>query len=141
MCYSRGKNSAHTINRCPLHDSIKVDRERVHVQRTVKFPQSHVCFKCGVLRLICERWSSDGRARVHDEDRKEVECQYYSVLLGIVYGVKHAYPDVWKRWFDKARGDAQWIGNMVQFWGSPIEGDEGMGCQVGRAFMYCTEDI
>lgn len=55
MCYSRGKNSAHTINCCLLHDSTKVDRERVHIQRTVKFPQSHVCFKCGVPRLICER--------------------------------------------------------------------------------------
>jgi hypothetical protein len=57
--------------------------------------------------LICERWSSDGRARVHDEDGKGVEYQFYGVLLGVIYGVKHAYLQVWKRWFDKAKGDAQ----------------------------------
>lgn len=141
MCHSRGKNSAHTINRCRLEDSMKAERERAHVQRTIKFPQSHVCFKCGVPRLMCERWSSDGRARVHDEDGKGVGCQFYGVLLGVTYGVKHAYPEVWKRWSDKAKGDAQWRGNMVEFLGSSMEGDEGLGCQVGRAFMYCTEGI
>jgi superfamily II DNA or RNA helicase len=141
ICHSRGKNNAHTINRCRLEDSMKAERERAHVQRTIKFPQSHVCFKCGVPRLMCERWSSDGRARVHDEDGKGVGCQFYGVLLGVTYGVKHAYPEVWKRWSDKAKGDAQWKGNMVEFLGSSIEGDEGLGCQVGQAFMYCTEDI
>jgi hypothetical protein len=67
------------------------------------------------------------RARVYDEDRKGVECQFYGVLLGVTYGVKHAYPGVWKRWFDKAKGDAQWEGNTVQFLGSLIEGDKGVG--------------
>jgi hypothetical protein len=94
-----------------------------------------------VPRLICERWSSDGQARVYDEDGKGVECQFYGVLLGITYGVKHAYPGVWKRWFDKAKEDTQWKGNMVQFLGSSIEGDKGVGCQVGRAFMYCIKEI
>jgi hypothetical protein len=106
MCHSRGENSGYTINRCRLEDSITAERERAHVQKTIKFPQSHVCFKCGVPRLICERWSSDGRARVYDEDGKGVECQFYGVLLGVTYGVKHAYLQVWKRWFDKAKGDA-----------------------------------
>jgi hypothetical protein len=141
MCHSRGKNSAHTINRCPLEDSMKAERERARVQRAIKFPQLQVCFKCGVPRLICERWSSDGRARIHDEDGKGAECQFYGVLLGVVYGVKHAYPEVWKRWFDIAKRDVQWKGNMVEFLGTAMEGDEGLGCQVGRAFMYCTEDI
>ena len=91
MCHGRGENSVHTINRCPLEEeSMKVERERAHVQKRIKLPQSHVCFKCGVPRLICERWSSDGRARVHDEDGKGVECQFYGILLGVTYGVKHA---------------------------------------------------
>ena len=94
MCHRRDKNSVYTINRCPLEDSIAAERERTHMQKTIKFPQSHVCFKCGVPRLICERWSSDGWARVHDEDGKGVECQFYGVLLGVTYGVKHAYPQV-----------------------------------------------
>ena len=94
MCHSRGKNSAHTINRCPLYDSIAADRERVHIQRIVKFPQSHVCFKYSIPRLIYERWSSNGRVRVYDEGGKEVEYQIYGVLLGVIYGVKYAYPEV-----------------------------------------------
>lgn len=66
--------------------------------------------------------------------------------LSIAYEVKHAYPEVWKtevwkRWFNIAKADARWKGNMVEFLGWSMEGDEGMGCQVGRAFMYCTEEI
>lgn len=141
VCHSRGRDSMHTINRCRSEDSVKAERERKHVQRAVKFPQSQVCFKCGVPRLICDRWSSDGRARVYDEERREVECQFYGVLLGVIYGVKHAYPEIWKRWFETAKRDGRWRGNMVEFLGSSLEGDEGLGCQIGRAFMYCTEGI
>ena len=131
----------HTINRCASENSVKAERERKYAQRAVKFPQSQVCFKCGVPRLICDRWSSDGRARVYDEEKREVECQYYGVLLGVIYGVKHAYPKIWKRWFEAAKRDGRWRGNMVEFLGSSLEGDEGLGCQIGRAFMYCTEGI
>lgn len=141
VCHSQGKDSMHTINRCPSEDSVKAERERKHVQRAIRFPQSHVCFKCGMPRLICDRWSSDGRARVYDEEKREVECQYYGVLLGVIYGVKHAYPGIWKRWFEAAKRDGRWRGNMIGFLGSSLEGDEGLGCQIGRAFMYCTEGI
>lgn len=55
--------------------------------------------------------------------------------------VKDADPQAWKRWFEGAKGEAQWKGKMVQFLGWSIAGDKGLGCQVGRAFMYCTEDI
>ena len=48
-----------------------------------------------------------------------------------MYEVKHAYPQAEQRWFEVAKGDAQWKGKMVHF----------LGCQVGRAFKYCTEEI
>lgn len=67
--------------------------------------------------------------------------KFQGVSSGVTHGVKHAYPDVWKRRVDKARGDAQWKGNTVQFLGSSIESDEGVGRQVGRAFIYYTEEI
>ena len=51
VCHSQGKDSMHTINRCPSEDSVEAERERKYAQRAVKFPQSHVCFKCGVPRL------------------------------------------------------------------------------------------
>jgi superfamily II DNA helicase RecQ len=118
VCHSQGKDSMHTINRCASEDSVKAERERKYAQRAVKFPQSQVCFKCGVPRLICDRWSSDGRARVYDEEGMEVECQFYGLLLGVIYGVKHAYPDIWKRWFEAAKRDGGWRGDMVEFLGS-----------------------
>jgi hypothetical protein len=138
VCHSQGKDSMQTINRCPSEDSVKAERERKHVQRAIKSPQSQVCFKCGVPRLICDRWSSDGRARVYDEEKREVECQFYGVLSGVICGVKHAYPEIWKRWFETAKREERWRGNMVEFLGLSLEGDEGLGCQIGRAFIYCT---
>jgi len=70
-----------------------------------------------------------------------VGFQFNGVLSRAIYRVKHAYPEIWKRWFKTAKRDGQWKGNMVNYLGSSIEGDEGLGCQVGRAFMYCTEEI
>ena len=75
------------------------------------------------------------------KDGRGVEHQFHGVLLGVTYGVKHAYPQVWKRWFDKAKEEKQWKGKMVQLLGPSIEGDDGMVCQVGRAFTYCTEEV
>ena len=72
---------------------------------------------------------------------REGEWWIYRVSLGVTYGVKHAYPEVWKRWFETVKRDLQWKGNMVGYSGTLLEGDECLGCRVGRVFMYCTEEI
>lgn len=90
-------------------------RESGRICKRRSSSRNHTYVSSAACRVCyAKRWSSDGRARVHDEDGKGVECRFYGVLLGVTHGVKHAYPQVWKRWFDKAKDDAQWKGNMVQ---------------------------
>lgn len=59
----------------------------------------------------------------------------------MTYGVEHTYPEVWKRWFETAKRDLRRRRNMVGYLGRAMEGDEGLGCRVEGAFMYCTEEI
>jgi hypothetical protein len=113
----------------------------VIVQREIKFPRMHVCFRCGLPRIVCDRWSDDGRARAYDEDGKERVCQFYGVLVGVVYGIKHADPEAWDQWFSAAKKDPGWAGSMVKYLARPMVEEEGYGCQIGRAFMWLTEGL
>ena len=70
-----------------------------------------------------------------------MQSSFRGIRLSIAYEVKHAWQGERKRWFDKARGEAQGKGNMVEFLGWSMEGDEGVGCEVGRVFIHCTEEI
>lgn len=93
MCYRGGYDSAHPISRCPYEHSRKAERERALVQREIRFLGMHVCFRYSLPRIICDRWSEDGRAKASDEDGKEREYQFHGVLIGVIYGMKHAYVD------------------------------------------------
>jgi hypothetical protein len=62
--------------------------------------------------------------------------------LDIAHEVKHAYPGVMEEVVrhgeekHAVEGKHSWI-----FLGTAMEGDKGLGCQVGRASKYCTEEI
>lgn len=131
----------HPISQCSRAHSQEVNRERGHVQRSIQFPASHVCYRCGVPRIICERWSEDGQARVFGADGKGYECQFYGIMVAVVYSIKHTHRDVWDRWVTIAKASPSWRGNMVAFLASAISDDEGYGCQIGKAFVWMTEAI
>jgi hypothetical protein len=62
--------------------------------------------------------------------------------LDITHEVKYAYPGVMEEVVrhgeekHAVEGKHSW-----NFLGTAMEGDKGLGCQVGRAFKYCTEEI
>lgn len=138
VCYSQYTNDAHPISRCLGELGKMANEERQSVQRRIRYPRGHVCFRCGVPRAICSRWSVDGQVR---EAETGTVCQFYGVLIGVVYAAKHAYPDVWKEWEREVQRDPRWKGEMGTYLGLSIQGDEGRGCQIGRAFMWITEEI
>ena len=54
----------------------------------VRYDEHIVCFKCGVSREICHRWSADGRQRAEPAQA----CQFYGMLASIIGSVPLAYP-------------------------------------------------
>ena len=123
VCHQQGRDSTHPVSRCREELGKKVERERQIVQRSIRYPSGQVCYRCGIPRTICEGWSGDGRVREVREGGEQRACQFYGVLIGVVYAAKHGYPEIWQSWFEVARRDADW------------------GCQIGRAFMWITEEI
>lgn len=141
LCQSRRWVSMHPISQCQHNHSRAANNERKLVQGSIRFPDSHVCFRCGVPRIICERWSEDGQARAFGPDGKEIECQFFGIMVAIVYSVKHAHRDVWDRWVTMAKASPSWRGNVVASLASAVDDDEGYGCQIGKAFMWMTDAI
>jgi superfamily II DNA helicase RecQ len=97
ICRQAGRPSDHSISRCKGSDSTAADAERKIVQRQIVFAEKVSCYKCGVPRLLCDRWTADGQFM-----RAGQACQFFGVLIGVVYGIKHGYPRIWKDWLQKA---------------------------------------
>jgi hypothetical protein len=113
------------------------EEERGKVQKTIRYPSNVVCYKCGVQRVICRRWSADGR--VLAEDQKN--CQFYGILIGVVYGVKHGYGEIWDRWKERACKRGLAVGkdtDVVEALASETLNECG-GSEMLHAFMWMTD--
>lgn len=99
ICHQAGRASNHSISRCKQRDSEAAEAERQIVQRRIKFVNNVACYKCGIPRMLCDRWTPDGQFMRGSEG-----CQFFGVLIGVVYGIKHGYPEVWKDWLERTIG-------------------------------------
>ncbi|KAI6957743.1 hypothetical protein KC332_g17517 [Hortaea werneckii] len=138
-CRSRGYSSMHSITKCPQEHSRMAEAERRVLQRSIKYPGNMVCYRCGVSKVICQRWSADGRVPASEFDR----CQFFGVLIGVVVGIKHAYPPVWGRLVQQMerRGVVvRPIEELVRFLGQEAEGSPGY-TELVHTFMWLTERV
>jgi superfamily II DNA helicase RecQ len=139
MCHARGRDSMHSISRCGHEESGIAEEERRKVQKTIRYPSNVVCYKCGVPRVVCRRWSADGRVVVDGQQ----DCQFYGILIGVVYGIKYGYVQVWDKWKERAwkRGltvstDREVVATLA----SKVSGEYG-GSEMLDAFMWLTDRI
>lgn len=138
-CRSYGISSTHSISRCEQKHSERAEEERRVMQRSIRYPGNVVCYKCGVPKVICQRWSADGRVPV-DEYK---DCQYFGILIGVVVGIKHAYVVVWNEWVGRMQRRGIEMMNtkeIVKVMGSEGEEETG-GTELVRSFMWLTDRI
>ena len=96
------------------------------MQRSIRYAANVVCYKCGVPKVVCQRWSADGRVPAEEH----ADCQYFGVLIGVVVGVKHGYPTLWEEWqrrMQRRGTDIERAGGIVRVLGSEAVGEEGGG--------------
>ena len=133
MCHSRGRDSMHSISRCGHEESRRADEERGKVQKTIRYPSNVVCYKCGVPRVICRRWSADGRVVADGQQ----DCQFYGILIGVVYGIKYGYVRIWEEWKERAGRRESTVGtdrDVVATLASKVSGECG-GSEMLHAFI------
>jgi superfamily II DNA helicase RecQ len=63
-CRRYGISSTHSVSRCQQEHSRRAEEERRVVQRSIRYPGNVVCYKCGVPKVICQRWSANRRVPV-----------------------------------------------------------------------------
>lgn len=139
MCRSRDQTSTHSISRCGREHSRQAEEERRGMQRSIKYAANVVCYKCGVPKVVCQRWSADGRVPAE----RHADCQYYGVLIGVVIGIKYGYPIAWEEWQRRMqrRGvDIEQAGGTVRVLGSEAVGEEG-GSELVHAFAWLTNRV
>lgn len=137
MCHGRGQDSMHSISRCVHEGSRAAEEERRKVQKTIRYPSNVVCYKCGVPRVICRRWSADGRVLAEGEK----DCQFYGILIGVVCGIKHGYSEIWAKWKERAcrRGlTMETEREVVAALASETPSERG-GSEMLHAFMWMTD--
>ena len=139
ICYRAGRPSYHSISRCTEGDSGPAEAERARVQRSIRFAPNAGCYKCGVPRAICERWTADGQFR-----RDGQSCQFFGILIGVVCGVKYGYPDVWGRWVEAMRRQGQAVGSIEEIerlLARPSKEGGTDSNELLQAFMWLTSKI
>jgi superfamily II DNA helicase RecQ len=138
VCAASGHDDHHTVLRCPQHHSAQAHAMVNQLLRRVHYDKHIVCFRCGISREICYRWSADGRQRAEPERA----CQFYGVLAGIVGSVPLAYPSLWQQWQRMAVSQG-WIArssdDLVPFWGQKHDMDGQQGSQLQATFIWLTE--
>jgi hypothetical protein len=90
--------------------------------------------------MLCDRWTADG------QHVKEGEaCQFFGVLIGVIYGIKHAYPEIWNNWVRRAsRQASEQLDNdeaIERFLGKPWNNDGIASNGLLQAFMWMTKEI
>ena len=136
MCRSRNQTSAHSISRCGQEHSQQAEEERRKMQRWIRYAANVVCYKCGVPKVVCQRWSADGRVPAGEQ----TDCQYFGVLIGVVVGIKHGYPGLWEEWQRRMvrRGaKIEQVEETMKVLGSEAVGQEG-GSELVHAFIWLT---
>jgi len=139
ICHSRRQDNMHSISRCVHRESRAAEQERQIVQRTIRYPSNVVCYKCGVPRTICRRWSADGRVLAEGG----AECQFFGILIGVVIGIKHGYRAAWEEWRRRAgrRGLGVEEGVSITEALARTGPNEGEGSELLHAFMWLTDRI
>lgn len=136
VCYRVGTGYHHSITTCPSTSSHRINEERKLVQRTIRFARGIACFKCGVPQTICERW--DG----YVDTRRN--CQFFGMLVGVVYAIKYVYPKVWAEWIERARRRNVAVDTESEiraYLGLEAKGAELDSVQLLQAFMWMTRSI
>ncbi|KAK5709420.1 hypothetical protein LTS12_028090, partial [Elasticomyces elasticus] len=139
VCFHEGQPDRHIISRCPNAVAQMAEKERkvAASKGGIAFAKQIVCYRCGIPRKMCDRWTDGG---FRDSGQS---CQFYGVLIGVVYGIKHACPWVWAQWWKKGRwkgADVQGSPQQMQRLGEEAKGQAGGGVWLMHAFWEMTEE-
>jgi superfamily II DNA helicase RecQ len=122
VCMAEGRENMHSISQCKEEKGKMAENERQIAQRRIRFDAYSACFKCGVPQDICERFEDNGCGGFRMKDG--VSCQYFGVVFGMLYGVKHGYFGIWEDWMSRLKGmgvDVEDDGKLLKYLGSRRE--------------------
>ncbi|KAH7010561.1 hypothetical protein B0J12DRAFT_557654, partial [Macrophomina phaseolina] len=138
VCRAAGREDQHSVSRCRTEQGRQAEMERREIQGRIVFERYSGCFHCGVPQELCGRWESNRKGGFR---RVGGECQFFGVMLGVLYGIKHGYPAVWQRWEQRLRGagiDVESEGVVMQYLGRRWKEGEVESNKLVWEFLWIT---
>ena len=68
----------------------------------------------------------------------ERSCQFFGILVGVVYRVKYAYPNIWAEWIQRARRRNAAVNSnkqIMKYLGCKAKGAKTESVQLLQAFV------
>jgi superfamily II DNA helicase RecQ len=102
VCRAAGEWCGHVITNCTHEDgktaAIEVKERRVRI----RFKDCSACGKCGVPQSMCNGYRENGKGGY---ERIQKPCQWYGIMASTVYGLRHAYRQLWESWMERLIAD------------------------------------
>lgn len=115
ICKAHGRECDHSISQCGQADvgGAEMERKRWQGAGGIKYTWGVACYRCGVPQSICRRSDERGISQSGGQ------CQFFGVVIGVVVGIKHGFPEVWQQWLRRMQREGvelddrtvvQWMG-------------------------------
>jgi hypothetical protein len=87
-----GLEDRHVVTKCIHEIGKKAGKEVERRRRRIRLESSSCCWKCRCLQSMCNRFDEEGKC---DTGKW---CQFYGILMAVVFGMKFGFPGIWDGW-------------------------------------------
>lgn len=141
VCGAIGEWCGHVITKCTRQDGMTAAVEVKERRVRIRFRDCSACGKCGVPQSMCNRYRENGNGGY---ERMHSQCQWYGIMASTVFGLRHAYREVWKSWMERLIADGVDVesGRAVdEYLGQRRDRGGLQGSNLGFEFLWMTEQI
>jgi superfamily II DNA/RNA helicase len=102
ICHAIGVRCEHVVTNCVRREGIDASSEVKDRRVRIRFKDCSACGKCGVPQSMCNRYGENGKGGYV---RVNGQCQWYGIMASMVFGLRHAYRELWESWMDRLAQD------------------------------------
>jgi superfamily II DNA helicase RecQ len=141
VCRATGEWCGHVITNCTrekgMMAAIEVKERRVRI----RFKDCSACGKCGVPQSMCNRYRENGKGGY---ERIQKGCQWYGIMASTVFGLCHAYRQLWQSWMERLVADGVNVESskaVDEYLGQRKDRGGLQGSNLAFEFLWMTEQI
>jgi superfamily II DNA helicase RecQ len=141
VCRAIGEWCGHVITNCTRQDGMTAAVEVKERRVRIMFKDCSACGKCGVPQNMCNGYRENGKGGY---ERVQKPCQWYGIMASTVFGLRHAYRQLWESWMDRLVADDVNVESskaVEEYLGQRRDRGGLQGSNLAFEFLWMTEQI